>query len=275
MKKQLTIRNSTAEFLIFTSQAGEDGIEVRVADENVWLTQKLIAKLFDVHVATINEHLKNIFATNELDEKSVVRKFLKTASDGKNYNTKHYNLEIVIALGYKINSERATNFRRWATRILKNAALNAAINKSSTYKLDNIYSSTSNQRSWMYTSKEIVFDTTLVQFYFNSLSIVDSFQTNSLTFVLASETKHRLNGKFVNINSIQQPTWVENIPRSNIYKYSVGISEAYYSDTESWENSEENARIELAKGNKIKSRQLQKKLDSQYTDIVNEIVEAK
>jgi len=90
-KNKLTIRNSTAEFLIFTSQAGEDGIEVRVADENVWLTQKLIAKLFDVHIATINEHLKNIFSSKELDEKSVIRKFLKTASDGKNYNTKHYN----------------------------------------------------------------------------------------------------------------------------------------------------------------------------------------
>ena len=120
---KLTIRNSTAEFLIFTSQAGEDGIEVRVADENVWLTQKLIAKLFDVHIATINEHLKNIFSSKELDEKSVIRKFLKTASDGKNYNTKHYNLEAVISLGYKINSERATNFRRWATRVLKDFAI--------------------------------------------------------------------------------------------------------------------------------------------------------
>ena len=81
MKKKdnsLTIRNSTAEFLIFTSQANAEGIEVRVEDENVWLTQKLIAKLFDVHVATINEHLKNIFKTNELQEQSVIRKFLIT-----------------------------------------------------------------------------------------------------------------------------------------------------------------------------------------------------
>ena len=122
-KNNLTIRNSTAEFLIFTSQANRDGIEVRVEDENVWLTQKLIAKLFDVHVATINEHLKNIFNSDELDENSVVRKFLITAGDGKNYNTKHYNLEAIITLGYKINSERATNFRRWATRVLKDFTL--------------------------------------------------------------------------------------------------------------------------------------------------------
>lgn len=126
MKKKdnsLTIRNSTAEFLIFTSQANAEGIEVRVEDENVWLTQKLIAKLFDVHVATINEHLKNILKTNELQEQSVIRKFLITASDGKNYNTNHYSLEAIIALGYRINSEKATNFRRWATQVLKDFAI--------------------------------------------------------------------------------------------------------------------------------------------------------
>ena len=122
-KDSLTIRNSTAEFLIFTSQAHENGIEVRVENENVWLTQKLIAKLFDVHVATINEHLKNIFNSDELDESSVVRKFLITASDGKRYSTKHYNLESIITLGYKINSEKATDFRRWATRVLKDFAI--------------------------------------------------------------------------------------------------------------------------------------------------------
>jgi len=122
-KNSLTIRNSTAEFLIFTSQAGENGIEVRVEDENVWLSQKLIAKLFDVHVATVNEHLKNIFNSDELDKDRVIRKFLITASDGKNYNTKHYNLEAIITLGYRINSEKATNFRKWATQVLKDFTL--------------------------------------------------------------------------------------------------------------------------------------------------------
>jgi hypothetical protein len=119
MNKNLTIRNSTAEFLIFTTVNGQDTIEVKVEDESVWLTQKLIAKLFDISVATINEHLKKIFKTNELEEKSVIRKFLITASDGKNYNTKHYNLEVIISLGYRINSNKATEFRRWATQVLK------------------------------------------------------------------------------------------------------------------------------------------------------------
>jgi hypothetical protein len=121
--KKLIIRNSTAEFLIFTSQAGEDGIEVRVEDENIWLTQKLIAKLFDVKIPTINEHLKNIFETGELKENSVIRNFLITAEDGKKYETRHYNLEVIIALGYRINSEKATNFRRWATQVLKDFAI--------------------------------------------------------------------------------------------------------------------------------------------------------
>jgi len=119
MNKNLSIRNSTAEFLIFTTSNGQDTIEVKVEDETVWLTQKLIAKLFDINVATINEHLKNIFKTNELEENSVIRKFRITASDGKNYNTKHYNLEVIISLGYRINSNKATEFRRWATQVLK------------------------------------------------------------------------------------------------------------------------------------------------------------
>lgn len=90
--KQLTIRNSTAEFLIFTSQANEDGIEVRVQNENIWLTQKLIAKLFDVSIATINEHLKNILNSAELESGSVIRKFLITAKDGKNYQNDYERL---------------------------------------------------------------------------------------------------------------------------------------------------------------------------------------
>ena len=122
MDKKLQIRNSTAEFLIFTTNNTQDTIEVKIEDESVWLTQKLIAKLFDVTVATVNEHLKNIFKTNELQEDAVVRKFLITASDGKNYNTKHYNLDAIISLGYRINSNKATEFRQWATRVLKQFA---------------------------------------------------------------------------------------------------------------------------------------------------------
>lgn len=116
------IRNSTAEFLIFTNQTGEQSIEVRYEDNEIWLTQKRIAELFEVSLPTINEHLKHIFASEELNELSVIRNFRITATDGKNYNTKHYNLDAVISVGYRVNSVRATQFRQWATQVLREFA---------------------------------------------------------------------------------------------------------------------------------------------------------
>ena len=117
------IRNSTAEFLIFTSQSAENSIEVKVFEESVWLTQNMIAELFDKGRTTITEHLKNIFESNELDENSVCREFRHTANDGKNYNTKYYNLDAIISVGYRVNSKKATQFRQWATSILKEFAI--------------------------------------------------------------------------------------------------------------------------------------------------------
>lgn len=119
MKTNLQIRNSTAEFLIFTANTWENSIEVRFEDKNIWLTQKMMWVLFDVSIPTINEHLKNIFNSWELNEQWVIRDFLITANDWKNYNTKHYNLETIIAIWFKVNSSRAIEFRRWANRVLK------------------------------------------------------------------------------------------------------------------------------------------------------------
>ena len=121
--KTIQIRNSTAEFLIFTKQAGENSIEVRVEDETVWLTQKLIGVLFDKGRSTITEHLKNIFETGELDENSVCREFRHTAEDGKEYITKYYCLDAIISIGYRVNSLRATQFRQWATGVLRDFAI--------------------------------------------------------------------------------------------------------------------------------------------------------
>ena len=123
MGKDLNFRSSAAEFLIFEKQAHADSIEVRYEDGTLWLTQKMMANLFDVSVSTINEHLKNVFSERELDEPSVIRKFRITASDGKSYNTNHYNLDAVISVGYRVNSIRATQFRRWATQVLKQYAI--------------------------------------------------------------------------------------------------------------------------------------------------------
>jgi len=118
-EKTFQIRNSTVDFLVFTKQNSEDGIEVRVQDESLWLTQEGISQLFDKGRTTITEHLKNIFEEGELEESSVCRKFRHTGSDGKNYNTKFYSLDAIISVGYRVNSVRATQFRQWATKVLR------------------------------------------------------------------------------------------------------------------------------------------------------------
>ena len=116
---EITIRSSAAEYLTYVASTGESNknIEVRYEDENIWLTQKMLGILFDVEPHTINYHIKKIFADSELGEDSVTRKFRITADDGKTYNTKHYNLQMIIAVGFKVNSERAVQFRKWVNQI--------------------------------------------------------------------------------------------------------------------------------------------------------------
>lgn len=116
--KKIQIRNSTVDFLVFTKDAAEDSIEVRVQDKDVWLTQKAIAQLFDVERSVITKHLKNIFEGGELDENTVCAKFAHTADDGKTYRYKFYALSAIVAVGYRVNSQRATQFRQWATKVL-------------------------------------------------------------------------------------------------------------------------------------------------------------
>ncbi len=123
MDKKIQIRNSTTDFLVFTKQNGEDGIEVRVHDEDVWLTQKSMARLFDCSTDNIGLHLKNIFASGELEAEAVTEESSATASDGKKYRMKFYNLDAIISVGYRINSIRATQFRQWATKVLKTFAI--------------------------------------------------------------------------------------------------------------------------------------------------------
>ena len=117
--KKLQIRNSTVDFLVFTKDAEENGIEVRVQDENEWLTQKAIGQLFDIDRSVVTKHLKKIFTDGELDENSVCAFFAQTAGDGKTYRYKFYSLPAIIAVGYRVNSQRATQFRQWATKVLE------------------------------------------------------------------------------------------------------------------------------------------------------------
>jgi hypothetical protein len=118
-KETSIVRSSAAEYLTFVAATGQGGVEAVYSDENIWLTQKMMGVLYDVETHTINYHLKKVFSDSELEEDSVIQNFRITAADGKNYNTKHYNLSAIIAVGYKVNSERAVQFRKWATQIIQ------------------------------------------------------------------------------------------------------------------------------------------------------------
>ena len=121
------VRSSAAEYLTFVAASGQGGVEAVYADESIWVTQKMMGTLYDVETQTINYHLNKIFSDSELQEQAVIRIFLTTAVDGKNYDTKHYNLAAIIAVGYKVNSERAVQFRKWATQIVEEFTIKAYV----------------------------------------------------------------------------------------------------------------------------------------------------
>ena len=126
-KQEITIRSSAAEYLTFITANGKNDVNAIYADENVWLTQKMMGVLYDVEPHTVNYHLKKIFRDGELDEMSVIRKFRVTASDGKEYSTNHYNLKAIIAVGHKVDSPKAGQFRKWAKAIIEGFTIKAYV----------------------------------------------------------------------------------------------------------------------------------------------------
>ena len=123
-KDKITIRSSAAEYLTYVASVGDqrDSIEMRYEDENIWLTQKMMATLYDVGLPTINEHIKKIYADSELEEAATIRNFRIVQTEGSRQvtrDTKHYNLQMIIAVGFKVNNERAVQFRKWANGIVK------------------------------------------------------------------------------------------------------------------------------------------------------------
>ena len=145
-KNEVTIRSSAAEYLTYVAATGDtaEGIEIRYEDENIWLTQKMLSILYDIDVRTINYHIKKIFEDSELSEKAVIRKFRITASDGKEYNANHYSLQMIIAVGFKVNSERAVQFRKWINEIaseytIKGFAMDDERLKRGTYLTDKYF----------------------------------------------------------------------------------------------------------------------------------------
>ena len=123
-KDEIIIRSSAAEYLTYVASIGDqqDSIEMRYEDENIWLTQKMVATLYDVDVRTINEHIKKIYSDSELEEDSTIRNFRIVQTEGSRQvtrDTKHYNLQMIIAVGFKVNNERAVQFRKWVNGIVK------------------------------------------------------------------------------------------------------------------------------------------------------------
>ena len=145
-KNEVTIRSSAAEYLTYVAATGDtvESIEIRYEDENIWLTQKMLSILYDVDVRTIHYHIKKIFEDSELSEKAVIRKFRITASDGKEYNANHYSIQMIIAVGFKVNSERAVQFRKWINEIaseytIKGFAMDDERLKRGTYLTDKYF----------------------------------------------------------------------------------------------------------------------------------------
>ena len=145
-EKKSLVRSGAAEYLTYIASVGneENFVELRYEDENIWLTQKAMAKLYDVTVAAINQHIKRIFADKELDEPAVIKKYLITADDGKHYQANHYNLQMIIAVGFKVNSERAVQFRKWVNHIAKEYTIKGWVMdderlKRGTYLTDKYY----------------------------------------------------------------------------------------------------------------------------------------
>ncbi|HEN5826283.1 TPA: virulence RhuM family protein [Streptococcus agalactiae] len=248
-KKELQIRSSAAEYLTFIAANGDDqeAIEIRYEDENIWLTQKMMATLYDVSVSAINQHLKKIFDDNELDENSVIKKYLITANDGKSYNTKHYNLQAIIAVGFKVNNERAVQFRKWANQIVKDFtikgwAMDDERLKNSGTKLTKDYFEKLLVKIREIRLSERRFYQKITDIYATSLDYDPSAKATKRFFAAIQNKLHyaihgktaaelivdRANHKTKNIGLA---TW-EGSPNSKIHKYDVVVAKNYLNEEE-------------------------------------------
>ena len=242
-EKKFQIRNSTVDFLVFTKQNSEDGIEVRVHDENVWLTQKSMAQLFDCSTDNISLHLKNIFKAGELDPKAVTEKYSATASDGKNYLTKFYNLDAIISVGYRINSLRATQFRQWATKVLRTYTIQGYVldkkrlengqifdEEYFEHLLDEIREIRASERKFYQKITDIY--STAVDYSKDSIITKDFFATvqNKLHFAIHGHTAAELIVERANHTkeNMGLTSW-KNAPSGKIVKADVSIAKNYLS----------------------------------------------
>jgi len=246
MEKKFQVRNSTVDFLVFTRDAGQNGIEVRIQDGNVWLTQMAMGKLFDVDRSVITKHLKNIYATGELDEKATCANFAQVADNGKTYHYKFYALESIVAVGYRVNSQRATQFRQWATKVLTTFAKQGYVLDKKRLINDQVFDENyfdhliseiqeiraSERRFYQKitdiyaTAADYSLDSVITQEFFASVQNKMHFAIhgNTAAEVIMQRADHEK--KHMGLT-----TW-ENAPDGKIVKADVGIAKNYLSQTE-------------------------------------------
>ena len=245
-ENKLQIRNATNDFLVFTKENGGDGVDVLVADENVWITQKSMCSLYDVAKSTVSEHLSKIFTSGELYENSVVRNFRTTAADGKTYAQNFYNLQAIIAVGFKVNSQSAVRFRAWASDILADFAMKGYVLDKDRLKNDRIFSKT-----YFENLLEDIREIRLSERKFNQ-KITDIFalsydydpksQETQLFFKTVQNKLHYAVHKHTAAEIIVEradaekkfmglTTW-ENAPKGKIRKSDVTIAKNYLDETE-------------------------------------------
>lgn len=241
------VRSSAAEYLTFVAASGVASVEAVYADENVWLSQKMMGELYNVETNTINYHLKKVFADNELTEDSVVRKIRITAGDGKTYNTQHYNLSAIIAVGYKVNSERAVQFRKWATAIIESFTIKGFVMDDERLKNDgsilgNKYFEEQLQRIREIRLSERKFYQKITDIYSTSIDY-DVTATSTKRFFATVQNKlhwaihgHTAAEVIVARASAQKEhmgltTW-KDAPSGKIQKFDVGVAKNYLTEDE-------------------------------------------
>ena len=248
-KADIAIRSSAAEYLTFVAATGDNqaSVEMRYEDENIWLTQKMMAELYNLETPTINYHLKKIFEDNELMEDSVIRNYLITASDGKNYNTKHYNLQAIIAVGFKVNNERAVQFRKWANEIVKQYTIQGWVMDVERLKNDGSILTEDYFERQLEKIREIrlserKFYQKITDIYSTALDYDPSAKVTLRFFAAVQNKMHyavhgntaaelivdRANHKKANMGLT---TW-EGSPNGKIHKFDVSIAKNYLSETE-------------------------------------------
>jgi len=241
------VRSSAAEYLTFVAASGEGGIEAVYADENVWLTQKMMGQLYDVGVNTVNYHLKKVFSDSELQENSVIRKFRITAADGKNYEAQHYNLAAIIAVGYKVNSERAVQFRKWATGIIESFTIKGFAMDDERLKNDGSVLGQKYFEEQLHRIREIRlserrFYQKITDIYATAIDY-DSTAAATKRFFAAVQNKlhYAIHGQTASELIVNRAdhrkdhmgltSW-EGAPSGKIHKYDVSVAKNYLSDSE-------------------------------------------